>query len=64
MGRGPDITITKYGVLELYSSTFQISAPNSIICLLASIHGGAIYSSSARVNVSFRSLIQMVYTFP
>ena len=40
------------GALELYSSTFQISAPNIIkfINNTASIYGGAIYSSSEYVS--------------
>ena len=37
------------GALELYFSTFQISAPN-IINNTASIYGGAIYSSSEYVS--------------
>ena len=46
----------KYGIgggLELYSSTFQISAPNMIkfINNTAFIYGGAIYSSSEYVSV-------------
>ena len=43
------------GALELYSSTFQISAPNSIMFInnTASIYGGAIYSSSEYVSKCF-----------
>ena len=49
-------TYGKGGGLELYSSTFQISAPNSIkfINNMASLYGGAIYSSSNSVGTQVR----------
>ena len=51
----------KGGALELYFSTFQISAPNSVTFInnTASLYGGAIYSSSDSVSTQVRCFFQI-----
>ena len=54
-------TYGKGGALELYYSTFQISAPDTIkfINNTASLFGGAIYSSSESVGTQVRCFFQI-----